>query len=344
MQKAKFLLVAFATAAVISITLSKEWSYNVDAPDGPENWGGICETGRKQSPIDILTKTTEYDSSLGSFTLTNYTYASPQNFTSFNNKHTLKVSLPPDYYKVSGGNLPGTFTTVQFHLHWGSNNTQGAEHGMNGMFYPAEIHFVSFNEKYPTIGESLNHLDGLAVLGVFLKIGTFNSHYDKFLMESKVPKEPGTNKTIASFPLDSLLPADKAKYFRYNGSLTTPPCSEAVTWTVFNESVEISQDQMDILRSLKMKGNDTIVDNYRPVQPLNGRTVKNSFMSADVPTTNVPTDMSTDVSTEVFTEVSTDVSTEVSTDVTTEVTADGIALKTSKVVLLLILFDLLFVL
>ena len=106
---------------------------------GPENWVGICETGRKQSPIDILTKTTEYDSSLGSFTLTNYTYASPQNFTSFNNKHTLKVSLPPDYYKVSGGNLPGTFTTVQFHLHWGSNNTQGAEHGMNGMFYPAEV-------------------------------------------------------------------------------------------------------------------------------------------------------------------------------------------------------------
>ena len=101
---------------------------------------------------------------------------------------------------------------------------------------------------------------------------------------------------------------------------------------------------MDILRSLKMKGNDTIVDNYRPVQPLNGRTVKNSFMSADVPTTNVPTDMSTDVSTEVSTEMSTDVSTEVSTDVTTEVTADGIALKTSKVVLLLILFDLLFML
>ena len=80
---------------------------------------------------------------------------------------------------------------------------------------------------------------------------------------------------------------------------------------------------MDILRSLKMKGNDTIVDNYRPVQPLNGRTVKNSFMPADVPT---------------------NVSTDVSTDVTTEVTADGIALKTSKVVLLLILFDLLFML
>ena len=106
---------------------------------GPKNWGGICETGRKQSPIDIMTETTEYDRSLGGFTLLKYETTHSQNFTSFNNKHTLKVSLPPDYYKVSGGNLPGTFTTVQFHLHWGSDNTKGAEHGMDGMFYPAEV-------------------------------------------------------------------------------------------------------------------------------------------------------------------------------------------------------------
>ena len=72
---------------------------------------------------------------------------------------------------------------------------------------------------------------------------------------------------------------------------------------------------MDILRSLKMNGSHPIVDNYRPVQPLYDRTVKNSFMSADVPTT-----------------------------VPTVVTADGIALKTSKVVLLPILFGVLFIL
>ena len=88
---------------------------------------------------------------------------------------------------------------------------------------------------------------------------------------------------------------------------------------------------MDILRSLKMDASNKIVNNYRPVQPLNGRTVKNSFMLADVPTN-------------VSTNVSTEMSTQVSTDVTTEVTADGIALKTSKVVLLSILFDLLFML
>ena len=104
---------------------------------------------------------------------------------------------------------------------------------------------------------------------------------------------------------------------------------------------------MDILRSLKMNASNKIINNYRPVQPLNGRTVKNSFMPADVPTnvsTDVSTEMSTRVSTEVSTDVSPEVSTQVSTDVTTEVTADGIALKTSKVVLLSILFDLLFML
>ncbi|XP_067033367.1 carbonic anhydrase-like [Acropora muricata] len=305
MQMAKFLLVAFATAAVISITLGAKWSYNVGASDGPKNWNGTCASGQKQSPIDIMTNTTEYDTSLGGFTLLQYETKPSQKFTSSNNKHTLQVSLPSDYYKVSGGNLPGTFTTVQFHLHWGSDNTKGAEHGMNGMFYPAEIHFVSFNEKYLTIGESLNHWDGLAVLGVFLKVGAFNSHYDKFLMESMVPKEPDTDKTIPSFPLAPLLPADKAKYFRYNGSLTTPTCNEAVTWTVFNEAVEISQAQMNMLRSLKMDASNNIVNNYRPVLSLNDRTVKSSF-------------------------------------VPTEVTADGVALKTSKVLLLPILLGVLF--
>ena len=53
-----------------------------------------------------------------------------------------------------------------------------------------------------------------------------------------------SNTTIAPFPLDPLLPTNKTNYFRYSGSLTTPTCNEAVTWTVFNESVEISQAQV----------------------------------------------------------------------------------------------------
>ena len=106
---------------------------------GPSNWGGLC-TGSKQSPIDINSTTAQYDSNLGAFTLLNYN-ARPSgvNFTATNNGHTLVVSFEPFVYNVSGGGLTGTFTTAQFHLHWGSVNTQGSEHYLDGAKFPAEV-------------------------------------------------------------------------------------------------------------------------------------------------------------------------------------------------------------
>ena len=110
---------------------------------GPDNWDGVCATGRKQSPIDIKTNTAMYDSNLGGFTLVNYdTTQAGVNFTAKNDGTTLKISFDSNVYNVSGGNLPGTFTTVQFHLHWGSNNSRGSEHTMDGMMYPAEVCYV----------------------------------------------------------------------------------------------------------------------------------------------------------------------------------------------------------
>ena len=106
---------------------------------GPDNWGGVCQTGKKQSPIDIDTSTVEYDSALGDFTLRNYNKKPPEDFTIANTNHTLKVSFSSSFFNVSGGGLPGTFTTVQFHLHWGSDNSKGAEHTVNEMQYPAEV-------------------------------------------------------------------------------------------------------------------------------------------------------------------------------------------------------------
>ena len=110
---------------------------------GPDNWGGVCATGMKQSPIDINTTTAMYDSNLGGFTLVNYdTTQADVNFTAKNDGTTLKISFDSHVYNVSGGNLPGTFTTVQFHLHWGSSNDKGSEHTVDGMMYPAEVCYV----------------------------------------------------------------------------------------------------------------------------------------------------------------------------------------------------------
>merc|ERR1712126_423086 len=86
-----------------------------------------------------------------------------------------------------------------------------------------------------------------------------------------------------TFPLNDLMPNNLDNYWRYLGSLTTPPCSEAVVWTVFQDTLNISQAQADYLMNNLYHGyeedhhNDFIQGNFRPVQPLNGRTVEASF-------------------------------------------------------------------
>ena len=113
---------------------------------GPSNWGGLCRNGSKQSPIDISSTTAQHDSNLGAFNLLSYN-AKPSgvNFTATNDGHTLVVSFDPFVYNVSGGGLTDTFTTAQFHLHWGSVNTQGSEHYLDGAKFPAEVLFILTN-------------------------------------------------------------------------------------------------------------------------------------------------------------------------------------------------------
>ena len=81
-----------------------------------------------------------YDSSLGDFTLVNYDNTLPGvNFTATNTGKSLKISFDSGVYNVSGGGLNGTYTTVQFHLHWGKTNDEGSEHTMDGTMFPAEV-------------------------------------------------------------------------------------------------------------------------------------------------------------------------------------------------------------
>ena len=109
---------------------------------GPSNWPGVCPNGTQQSPIDINTTTVMCDSSLGEFTLVNYDSTPGVNFTATNKGKGLEISFASHMYNVSGGGLTGTYTTVQFHLHWGSSNDKGSEHTVDGMMYPAEVCYV----------------------------------------------------------------------------------------------------------------------------------------------------------------------------------------------------------
>jgi len=269
--KMTLLLLLFVSPAICS-----EWSY-----EKPINWDdhGQCGTGKRQSPIDI----TGYHFNRGNaFQMLHYDKASDM-MTIQNNGHSVKLSIEGTMPEVKGGELKGTFRFAQLHLHWGNESTVGSEHLLNGRAFPLEVHWVHYNTKYQNIGEAISHKDGLAVLGVFYQLSQQeNTHLKPVIDDLANAKAPGSkSKLTQSFPLDSLLPHDRSVFYRYNGSLTTPGCNEVVTWTVFHETLPISESQLAKLRMLSDGHGYGLGNNYRPVQPINGRRVTAIVTSLD---------------------------------------------------------------
>ncbi|XP_022792080.1 carbonic anhydrase 2-like [Stylophora pistillata] len=286
-----FLLPVFICVSWMALSVfatANSWSYNVTSQDGPKNWKGICKSGTEQSPINIKISDTKYEK-MTDFILTNYeNQPSETNFTAVNNGNigTIVFKFKPKIYSVRGGGLDGVFTTVQFHFHWGSDKTKGSEHTLDGKAYAAELHFVSYNTRYSGFDVAKNKSDGLAVLGVFIEVGGETNQAFSFLTEyaTKLANSSSSWSNIRPFGLAPMLPwTTLQKYFRYHGSLTIPGCQESVTWTLFKESVKISSEQMKSLRNLTNASGKQLVNNYRPVQPLNKRTVKNSFLPPSCP-------------------------------------------------------------
>lgn len=174
---------------------------------------------------------------------------------------------------VSGGNLGVEFAFAQFHFHWGKNKNKGSEHTINGKIFPAELHLVHFNTKYKTIGDAVAQEDGLAVLGIMLKIAREdNEKLSPIIDGLSTITHSGRKETLATpFALSDLLPDDVTTFYRYSGSLTTPTCNEVVTWTVFEDPITISNNQIEEFRKLLDDAENPIVDNFRPAQPLKGR-------------------------------------------------------------------------
>lgn len=278
----RFLLIAFLYVNWSHLAFSQQsglpWTYIPNAVLGPANWAGVCSTGKRQSPIDITSTETTHDKGLGAFTLKNYDRKLNKTFTGSNNGHSFGMSFPGGVYNVSGGGLNGVYTTVQFHFHYGPNDTVGSEHIVDGEHYAAELHFVSYNTKYANLMQALEKEDGLAVLGIFIQVGGNNNSAFSFLETTRnLTSSYSSVGGVPAFRFDSVLPANKTKYFRYSGSLTTPSCKESVTWTVFRDAVNVSQYQMNLLRQLQKTYTTVSVGNYRPVQPLYNRTVRASF-------------------------------------------------------------------
>lgn len=171
---------------------------------------------------------------------------------------------------------------MQLHLHWGSLQGPGSEHTVDGRRYDGEIHMVFYNPSCGSIKEAMKKPGGLAVLAAFLQVGPEdNVHYQPLLEQLHEVQEEGKETTVAGFNIEGLLPANLGHYYRYSGSLTTPPCYQTVNWTVFSQTVLLSKEQISLLETTLQGDDDTdLQNNFRLTQRLHGRKVLASFQAS----------------------------------------------------------------
>ncbi|KAM9775024.1 carbonic anhydrase 1-like [Syngnathus typhle] len=259
--------------------MSHAWGYA--ANNGPDKWSASfpIADGPRQSPIDINPGLASYDGALKPLSLK---YDPGTCLDILNNGHSFQVTFSDDTDSsvLTGGPVSGVYRLKQFHFHWGASDDKGSEHTVSGNKYPAELHLVHWNTKYGNFGEAASKPDGLAVVGVFLQIGDENASLQKVLHAFGAIKTKGKQTTFKGFDPSSLLPSC-LDYWTYDGSLTTPPLLESVTWIVCKDAISVSSAQMDKFRSLLFSGEGEpeccMVDNYRPPQPLKGRQVRACF-------------------------------------------------------------------
>ncbi|XP_033109949.1 receptor-type tyrosine-protein phosphatase gamma-like isoform X2 [Anneissia japonica] len=275
----------FILLFICDISVSAKWGYGPDNT-GPAFWktnynqcGGVS-----QSPINLDDTVAEVID-LGNFHLEGYFDApEPGVMKLRNNGHTASVDLLRNY-TVSGGGLGGTYKALQFHFHWGAKNMRGSEHALNAKFYPAELHIVHWdNTTFPDVSTAIKSPRGLAVLGFFMDICTpTNPAMEKFGVD--IPRIE--RESDVSIPMTQLIRlgdlikgAKMDDYYRYNGSLTTPGCWESVVWTVFKRPICVSPATISRFRMLKGTTPQRVVapilDNFRPIQALNSRTLIHS--------------------------------------------------------------------
>ncbi|XP_021549625.1 carbonic anhydrase 12 isoform X1 [Neomonachus schauinslandi] len=262
-----------------------KWSYF--GPDGEKSWSKKYPScgGVLQSPIDLHSDILQYDASLVPLGFQGYNVSANEQFILINDGHSVRLNLTPDMH-LQG--LGSRYTATQLHLHWGNqNDPHGSEHTVGGKHFAAELHIVHYNsDLYPNSSTASNKSEGLAVLAVLMEMGSFNPSYDKIFRHLQDVRYKGQEVLIPGFSIEELLPERPDEYYRYKGSLTTPPCHPTVLWTVFRNPVQISQEQLLALETalyythVDDPSPREMVNNFRQVQEFEERQVYISFRQA----------------------------------------------------------------
>ncbi|KAJ1289160.1 hypothetical protein BS78_02G143000 [Paspalum vaginatum] len=234
------------------------FSYVAGAENGPERWGeikpewAICGNGSLQSPIDL-----SYGRGVPTLGYLDPAYR-PAEATIVNRGHDIMLRFDGD-----AGSLVINGTAYHLsQLHWHTPS----EHAVDGRAYDMELHMVHYSAE------------GKAAVVAFLYTEVAIGGHDAFLqgLEPFIRRIAGNDdqqeqrvgavdpRGVRGFP---------AEYYRYMGSLTTPPCTEGVVWTVVKEVNYVRTVSSDQLRLLRQAVHDGMQDNARPLQKANNRDI-----------------------------------------------------------------------
>lgn len=236
--------------------------------DAQGEWPGVCNTGRKQSPVNIVTANVTANSALSELNF-NGGWTTPTS-GKFKNLGTTVQFSPTSTTAGFSVTFLGDYDLQQFHMHWGATSGTGSEHLINGEQSEVEIHFVHFKRgetdatrsDYAAVIGVLADVEDVPVTGIWAQLNV-----------RAIQSNTSSPVNVTGLVFNNLLPSNRSYYY-YPGSLTTPDCNEIVRWFVLSERITVPLAFVQRLRMVQQSNGQPLTLNYRNAQPLNGRTVQ----------------------------------------------------------------------